>query len=573
MDPTIFIELSKILIVTVIVTGFMKLLKQPAIIGYILSGIVAGPFILNIINSTTTLAAFSHIGVALLLFFVGLNLNPRVIKDVGKIALITGLGQVIFTTSVGFIIAKLMGFSTLVSVYISVALAFSSTIIIMKLLSDKKDLESLYGRISIGFLIVQDFIAIGILLVISSLSQGADLSSLAVSSVLNGIGGILILFVLTIYVLPPLTKLIARSQEFLLLFSISWCFAIATVFHYLNFSIEAGALLAGMTLSMSPYHYEISSKLKPLRDFFLILFFVLLGSQMVFANIYQNIWLILILSFFVLIGNPIIVMILMGFLGYTKRNSFLAGLTVAQISEFSLIVVTMGVTVGHVTNEVLSLVTAVGLITFAGSSYMIIYSNKIYPKLSKYLTIFERKGQKVDEHKYHKNDNHEIIMVGYNRIGFDILESLKKIKKKFLIIDYNPEVITKLAKDGYDCRYGDAEDSELLNDLNFAKAKMVISTIPIVDTNLLLINKVREENKKAIISVVSHEIDDAIRLYDAGATYVLMPHFLGGKHFSTMIEENQLNVNKFLKEKIAHIEHLNYRKQLGHKHPVYEYKS
>jgi len=327
MNPEIFIELSKILIVTVIITGLMQLLKQPVIIGYIFSGIIAGPSVLNIIDSTNTLTAFSHIGVALLLFFVGLNLNPKVIKDVGKISLITGLGQVIFTTSIGFIISKMLGLSTIASLYIAIALAFSSTIVIMKLLSDKRDLESLYGRISIGFLIVQDFIAIGILLIISSLNKGTDLSSLAIESILKGVGGILVLFVLTLYALPPLTKIIAKSQEFLLLFSISWCFAIATIFHYLNFSIEVGALLAGMTLSLSPYHYEISSKMKPLRDFFLILFFIMLGSQMLFSNIIQNIWFILIFSFFVLIGNPIIVIVLMGLLGYTKRNSFLAGLT------------------------------------------------------------------------------------------------------------------------------------------------------------------------------------------------------------------------------------------------------
>lgn len=572
MNPEIFVELSKILIVTIVITGFMRFLKQPAIIGYILSGIIAGPFVFNIINSTNTLTAFSQIGIALLLFLVGLNLNPKVIKDVGKIALITGLGQVIFTATIGFIISKLLGVSTINSLYIAIALSFSSTIIIMKLLSDKRDLESLYGRISIGFLIVQDFIAIGILLIISSLNNGTNLTSLAIESILKGVGGILVLFILTVYVILPLTKIIARSQEFLLLFSISWCFAIATVFHYLNFSIEAGALLAGMTLSLSPYHYEISSKLKPLRDFFLILFFIMLGSQMVFSNLYQNMGLILTFSFFVLIGNPIIVMTLMGLLGYTRRNSFLAGLTVAQISEFSLIVVALGVSVGHVTNEILSLVTAVGLITFAGSTYMILYSNKLYPILSKYLTIFERKGKKVDEHKYHKDEDYEIILVGYNRIGFDILESLKKIKKKFMIIDYDPEVIAKLSKEGYDCRYGDADDLELLNELNFSKVKMVISTIPLTDTNLLLINKVKEENKKAIIAVISHHIDDAVRLYDNGATYVLMPHFLGGKHFSTMIENNKLNINKFLKEKIEHMAHLNYRKQLGHNHPVYEHR-
>jgi Trk K+ transport system NAD-binding subunit len=378
------------------------------------------------------------------------------------------------------------------------------------------------------------------------------------------------LFVLTLYALPPLTKLIAKSQEFLLLFSLSWCFAIATVFHYLNFSIEVGALLAGMSLSLSPYHYEISSKLKPLRDFFLILFFIMLGSQMVFSNILQNAGLIIIFSLFVLIGNPIIVMTLMGLLGYTKRNSFLAGLTVAQISEFSLIVVAMGVSVGHVSNEILSIITAVGLITFAGSTYMILYSKQLYVKLSKYLTIFERKGKKVDQHKNLSDENHKIILFGYNRIGFDVLESLKKIKKKFLIIDYDPEVIAKLTQEGYDCRYGDADDSELLNEINFSKVKMVISTIPILDTNLLLINKIKEVNDKIIISVVSHQIDEAVRLYDEGATYVLMPHFLGGKHFSTMIEDNKLNVNKFLREKIAHMEHLNYRRQLGHNHPSHD---
>jgi Kef-type K+ transport system membrane component KefB/Trk K+ transport system NAD-binding subunit len=571
MNPEIFIELSKILVVTVVITGLIRLLKQPLIIGYILGGIIVGPFVFNIISSTNTLTTFSQIGIALLLFFVGLNLNLKVLKDVGRISLITGLGQVLFTTTTGFIISKLLGLSTVASLYVAIALAFSSTIIIMKLLSDKKDLESVYGRISIGFLIVQDFIAIGILLIISSLSNGANLTSLAAGSILKGAGSVAILFLLTKYAMPPLTKLIAKSQEFLLLFSISWCFAIATIFYYLNFSIEAGALLAGMTLSLSPYHFEISSKMKPLRDFFLILFFIMLGSQMVFSNIYSNIWLILIFSLFVLIGNPIIVMALMGLLGYTKRNSFLAGLTVAQISEFSLIVVALGVSVGHVTNEIFSLLTMVALITFAGSTYMILYSNKIYPVLSKYLSIFERKGKKVDEHKHHEENNHEIILVGYNRIGFDILESLKKIKKKFLIVDYDPEVIGKLSKEGYDCRYGDADDSELLNELNFSRAKMIISTIPLIDTNLLLINKIKEDNKKAIIAVVSHQIDDAVRLYDEGATYVLMPHFLGGKHFSTMIEKNKLDINKFLKEKISHVEHLKCRKEIGHEHPRHEH--
>src|SRR3989338_5003040 len=304
IDGGIFIELSSILAVTIVVSGLMRLLKQPFIIGYIFSGILLGPLVFNVINSTDTLSAFSKIGVAFLLFMVGLNLNPRVIKEVGKVSLVTGIGQVLFTFIIGFIIAKYLGLSTVVSAYISIALAFSSTIIIMKLLSDKGDLETLYGRIAIGFLIIQDLIAITVLLLISSLSQGADLTSLAVGSILKGIGGIIVLFALTVYLLPSITKHIAKSQEFLLLFSIGWCFIIAALAQYLHFSIEVGALLAGVTLSLSPYQYEISSKMKPLRDFFLIIFFIILGAQMVLSNIIESIPEIIIFSLVVFVGIP-----------------------------------------------------------------------------------------------------------------------------------------------------------------------------------------------------------------------------------------------------------------------------
>ena len=570
MAISIFIELSIVIIIAVVIAGIMRLLKQPLIIGYILTGIIVSPYFLNIVKSTDAIATFAQIGVALLLFMVGLNLNPRIIKDVGKVSLVTGVGQVIFTSVSGFFIGRLLGFSTIVSIYVAIALTFSSTIIIMKLLSDKGDLETLYGRIAIGFLIVQDLIVIVILMVISSIPAGLNFTTLALETVLKGGGILLSLFLITVYVFPRITNAIAKSQEFLLLFSIGWCFAIATLFYYLNFSMEAGALLAGITLSLSPYHYEISSRMKPLRDFFIVLFFILLGSQMVFTNISQYIIPIIIFSVFILIGNPLIVMVLMGLLGYTKRNSFLAGLTVAQISEFSLILIALGVSVGHLTNEILSFVTIIGLITIAGSSYMIIYANKIYSHLSRYLGIFERKGKKVDEHIYHKDGIYSIILFGYNRIGYDILESFKKIKKKFLVIDFDPETVTKLAKEGIDCKYGDANDSELLNELNFSKTKMVVSTMHDLDTNLLLINKIRESNKKTIITVVSHQIDEAMKLYDAGATYVLMPHFLGGHHLSTMIEEHGLNLNKFLKEKIAHIDHLIKRKEIGHEHPRHE---
>ncbi len=562
----ILIELGFIIGITVLIAFIMQLLKQPLIIGYILSGIIVGPYFLNIAISTGTMNLFAHMGIALLLFIVGLNLNPKIIKEVGKVSLITGVGQVIFTSVIGFGISMLLGFSLITSIYIAIALTFSSTIIIMKLLSDKSAIGTLYGKISIGFLIVQDIIAMLILIVISSVPEGIS-NGVGYRTILIGLGVLAGLFLFGVYALPKITKAIAKSQELLLLFSISWCFILSTIFYSLNFSMEIGALLAGITLSVSPYRYEISSKMRPLRDFFVILFFVLLGSQMVFTNMTKFIYPIILLSGFILIGNPLIVMVLMGALGYTKRNSFMAGLTVAQISEFSLILIALGVKVGHLTNDILSIVTVIGLITIAGSSYMIIHSNKLYSYLSKYLKLFERKGHKIDEHKYHENENYKIILFGYNRIGYDLLKSFKKTKKKFLVIDYDPETIINLAKEEVNCRYGDASDFELLNELNLKGAKMIYSTIPDFDTNVALINKIREVNNKAIIIVVSHQIDEAMKLYGQGATYVIMPHFLGGHHASTLIEKYGFNINNFLKQKITHIEYLQDRKNQGHEHP------
>ena len=564
----IFVELSVIIIIAVAVGWIMRLLRQPLVIGYILTGIIVSPHFLNIVSSTEAIATFAHIGIAFLLFVVGLNLNPRIIKDVGKVSLITGVGQVIFTSVIGFLIGRLLGFSTIVSVYIAVALTFSSTIIIMKLLSDKGDLETLYGRIAIGFLIVQDLIVILILMVIASIPAGANFTALIFGTILKGFGLLVLLFLIGIYILPLITKAIAKSQELLLLFSIGWCLALASFFYYFNFSMEIGALLAGVTLAMSPYRYEISSKMKPLRDFFIILFFILLGSQMVFTNISQYIIPILIFSAFILIGNPLIVMVLMGLLGYTKRNSFLAGLTVAQISEFSLILIALGVSVGHLTSEILSFVTIIGLITIAGSTYMIIYANKIYPYLSKYLAIFERKGKKVDEHRYHKDEIYDIVLFGYNRIGYSIVKTVQKMEKSLLIVDFNPDVIKRLIAGKVPCIYGDVADSEILDRLCLNKAEMVISTIPEEQDNLLLIKKTKDVNKKALIFVTANQVEEALILYDAGADYVILPHLLGGDHVSILLEDFTGDINKILETKLKHINELHKRRKLGSEHPM-----
>ena len=567
MIESIFIELSIIIIIAVVVSGIMKLLKQPIMIGYIITGIITGPYFLDIVKSMDSIRTFSQFGIAFLLFIAGLSLNPKIIRSVGKVSLLTGVGQVTFTSLIGFTIAKLLGFPTISAAYISIALSFSSTIIIIKLLSDKGRLETLYGRIALGFLIVQDIIAIVILMVISSFAKGTVTVSLTLESILIGAVALAVVVPFSIFVLPDLSKKIAKSQEFLLLFSIGWMVLLSAIFGYLGFSIEIGALIAGITLAVTPYHYEIKLKLKILRDFFILFFFVLLGSQMAFSNMTSMIIPIAIFSTLVLVGNPIIVMSIMGLSRYSKRNGFLAGLTVAQISEFSLILVSLGVSLNQLGNDVLSMITAIALITIFGSTYMIVNGEKLYQRVSKYLSIFERKGKKVEGHEHRRDGHYEIMLFGCNRIGYTLLDSIKKLKKKFMIIDYNPEIVSQLSEEGYHCIYGDANDTELLNSIDFSSAKMVISTIPEIETNLILIDTVRARNKKAVIIVVSHQIDEAMKLHESGATYVIMPYFLGGRYASTLIEKYGTNVKKFLKEKTLQIEHLKMRETLKHEHP------
>ncbi|MFW5846554.1 MAG: cation:proton antiporter [Nanoarchaeota archaeon] len=566
MIENTFIQLSIILIVAIGVSAIMKAFKQPLLIGYIITGILVGPIFLNLISEGSALGTFSKIGVALLLFTVGLHLNPKVIKEVGKISLVTGVGQVLFTSIISFIISFLLGFSIIASVYIAIALTFSSTIIIMKLISDKGDMNSLYGKISVGFLIVQDLIAVFILMAVSSFSGNSDSGSIT-SILIYGFLSITILFLLGLSVMPSLLKKIARSQEFLFLFSIGWCLALASWFDFLNFSLEIGALLAGIILSTTPYSNEISSKMKPLRDFFIVLFFIIIGSQMEMGNVIDNIFPIVMFSLFILIGNPFIVMVLMGSMGYTKRTGFLSGLTVAQISEFSIILVALGVSVGHVDSTVLSLVTVVGLITIAGSTYMITYSKQIYNRISRFLSIFEKKNIKKSRNT---SKHYDAILFGYNRIGFSILRSLKKIKKKYLVVDFNPDVIEDLKKLRIPCLYGDSYDTDLLEELPLDKMQLAVSTIPDQETNLLLIEQIRLVNPNAIIIVTAHQIEDAMELYRKGASYVLTPHFLGGEYVAKMISQDKSNKKGYENEKKKHVKMLLERMKKGHEHPRVE---
>lgn len=556
----IFIELSVIVVLATIIALIMKLLRQPLIVGYIATGVIVGPYALNLLHSENELELFSKIGISILLFIVGLMLNPEVIKEVGKTSFLTGLGQVLFTSLLGFFIAFAFGFNIVSALYISVALTFSSTIIILKLLTDKGDTNKLYGKISIGFLLVQDLVATIILVIISVFGRISDsgVSGTSVAAIvlfkLLIVGTIIVtvLYLISKYVLPRLSWLIGSNQEVLFVFSIAWGLGIASLFHVIGFSIEIGALIAGAMLAVSPFAYEIGSRMKPLRDFFILIFFILLGSQLVLDNFSVILVPAVFLSLFVLIGNPLIVFFILNVLGYRNKTAFLSGLTVAQISEFSLILVALGYSFGQISIEVVSLVTLVGIITIAGSTYLIVFSDKIYILLKDFLELISWRKKHAREHRLNSDDS-EILIFGYDRVGQDFVSAAQTMNKKFTVIDYNPQSIKRLRDKNIPHRYGDAEDVEFLQEINFHSAQLIISTIPDHKVNLLLVDYYRRENSKGIIILISNQARDAKELYAHGASYVVMPHYLGAHHAALMIARHGFDAAGFTAERNIHL--------------------
>ncbi|MBB6229116.1 Kef-type K+ transport system membrane component KefB [Polymorphobacter multimanifer] len=532
---SLFSEIAALLILAGVVGMIGHLLKQPLVVSYIVVGILAGPAVLGVAQSEGPLELLSDLGIAILLFLVGLKMDYRLIRSLGFVSLTTGLGQVLFTSVFGFLIALALGFDTIPSLFIAVALTFSSTIIIVKLLTDKRELDSLHGRVALGFLIVQDIVVVLAMVVLSTVGIGstAEEEGTSITGALTAVavmGGIV--FLIVRYAATPLTRRLAESQELLILFSIGLAAVFAAVGEYLGLGLELGGLFAGVALASTPFRDSIGSRLAPLRDFLLLFFFIVLGAQLDLAILGQNIPAAMVLSAFVLIGNPLIVLIIMGLMGYRKRTAFLAGLTVAQISEFSLIFIGLGLTLGQVTEAELSLVTLVGLITIAVSTYMITYSHKLFDLFGPYLDFFERKKperEEEDEQKARKEPP-AVILFGLSRLGGALAHRLLEAKVPALAIDYDPTLVEQWQERGLDAVYGDASDPEHLAELPLESARLIISTIShhgvditAIDSRLTLIRTLKAEKFEGKLAVTVYQHEDMEHIRTAGADFILEP--------------------------------------------------
>lgn len=527
-DKTFF-EITAIVVLAAILGMVGRKMRQPLLIMFLAAGILAGPSVLGIIENYDQIELLAHMGIALLLFIVGLKLDLDLIRVIGPVALATGLGQIIFTSAIGLLIALALGMSAINAAYTAVALTFSSTIIIVKLLSDKKEIDSLHGQIAIGFLIIQDIAAILALVLLTTFGatvmDGEMVFGQALIIFLKGLGMLVLIALLMKFVLPGLVNHLANSQEMLLLFAIAWAVFLGAGSEWLGFSKEVGAFIAGVSLASTAYRDAIGARLSTLRDFLLLFFFIDLGARLDWSTVTSQVGSSVIFSLFVLIGNPLIVLIIMGLMGYRSRTSFLAGLTVAQISEFSLIVAALGLSIGHINQETMGLITLVGVVTIFASTYMILYSGPLYDFLARWLKIFEKKNPYREAAIDTLTDPQtvDVILVGLGNYGSALANHLLRRGKSLLGVDFDPSIIRKWRDRGVSVIYGDVTAPETHEHLPLDKTRWVVSSIRSRELNMSLIKHLRDArfSGKIALTATDQKEEDAFR--KAGAHVVFSP--------------------------------------------------
>ena len=527
-DP--FSEIAAVLAVAAGIGALALWLRQPLIIAFIFAGILLGPVGLDWVHALDQVDLFAKLGIGLLLFVVGLKLDPHLIRSVGRVAIVAGLGQMTMTAVVGYAVALAFGMTPMTAFYVAAALTFSSTVIIVKLLSDKREIDALHGRIALGILIMQDIVVVILMIGLTAYggeTQESHLGKQALEVIGKGIGFLALVAIVTRYLLPSLLHSLARWPELLTLFAIAWAIGLASLGTGLGFSKEVGAFVAGVALAATPYKAVLGARLVSLRDFLLLFFFIDLGVQIDMAHLQAALGPAILLSVIVLVGKPIMVMALVGSMRYAKHTAVTAGLTLGQISEFSLILAALGLSLGHIDKPTVGLITLIGLITIGLSTYMILYSHWLYRWLAPAINIFNPGIPHTDEIQ---NDAAaaipaavDTIIFGLGRYGRNLAQELQHHGQSVLCVDFDPERVRSWRQRGLAAVYGDLDDTELFHALPLADAQWVVSTIPDRDKCLVLLHELEQNGFSGRTALTADTIQHREFLLTAGADVVLLP--------------------------------------------------
>ena len=555
-------QISLILLSVTFIGVLLKYLKQPLILAYVLAGLILGPSLLNISVDKNILDISLTVCLSIVLFIYGLKLNMKNISFLGGGLILSYFIQFIVFFSVMLVFFISVKLSVLEAVVLSFGLSFSSSILGLKLLDDKKDLNNLYGKISVSFSIFQIFLFVFVFIFLQNYNPNltneayfrkAIEASLKVLIILGNI------YLISKYILPRFEKFISNSTDFMILFSISWVLVISGALKFLGIPFEVGALIAGLLLSSLKFSEQLFDKLRSIKDIFLLALFTTLGLTLDLKAFQNKIFLIFLLIFFIYAIRTFLISFVLRILSYSRRVSFLSVLSYNHIGELSLILLSINFL--NFDNEFKNLFNFLFIFTAIISSYSLHYSEKL-TKFIEPLIGFYLKDQNKEEKPS------DIVLFGCGIDGFDFIEEFKKKHFDFIGIDFNPEVINKMKSKKVHIIFGDAEDKEIFNKLQISKSHLVVSTIGDFDTNKFILNELHERNYKGVKIVYAYSIEDSIQLYRLGATLVVLPPFLSSSKVADMTGSFGINHKNYESEKTKHLELFNKKLLM-----MYDYKN
>jgi len=566
VDHGIVTDIATCIIAAWVVGVVCRVVRQPLLIAYLVAGFVIGPHGLRFITDPESIQTISEIGLALLLFMIGLEMDLKKMLGSGKAITVTALVQIIGGVALGWLLFGWLGpgASKLEAFYLAVAAAMSSTVIIVKLLHDKRELETLGGRITVGILVLQDVFVILFLAVQPNLKDPALAPlALAFGKVLLLVG---VAYTVSRFVLPPVFKLVARQPELVLVGALAWCFAMAGFASYLGLSREMGALLAGVLLSTFPYTLDVVAKVTSIRDFFVTLFFVALGMIIPMPTWDYLLWMLVFSAVLVFTRVMSVLPVLLKMrLGH--RMSLVPAINLSQLSELSLVLLAIGKASGDVSQRTISITAFAFAFLAVGSTYGILRNDGIVRRVSPWLTKFGVPDlPKGSAEAGHEHQGGSIFVLGFLWTASSMLEEIERERPTLLprlkVIDFNPETVAKLRARGVTVIYGDVSQRDVLEHAGIGEAEVIVCSLS--DSvlrganNHRLLRQVRSLNERAEIIGHAERLDDAAALYAAGASYVVTPRLLEARELLDVLDavDNHLIAEKTC-EQLARLENRN----------------
>ena len=530
-------------------------LRQPLILAYLLTGVIIGPHLLNYVGDPASITTVAEIGLILLLFIIGLEIDLKKLASAGAPVLLTGGLQVPICLVLGLGFFYALGFRShkgdYALLYLAATMSLSSTLVVVKLLYDKFEIDTLPGRITLGVLVIQDLWAVAMLAVQPNL-ESPTLLPLALS-LLKGAALVLTGLVVAKNLLPHLFRAVAKAPELVLVSALAWCFFLAAIASLIGLSREMGALIAGISLSTFPYSLDVIAKATSIRDFFVTLFFVALGMQIPVPTL-RIVLLALAASAFLVLSRLVVVPPILYALRLGHRTSLIPAINLANISEFSIVIASLGLVRHQVGPDVVTMVILTFAITSVVSTYMINSNHAVQKVLARGLKLvgvrdLDAAAAGVEEEE---EKAHSVIFLGFFRDASSILYELGKgagqtgKRAEFLsqvrVIDFNPRVIQELRQRGIACTYGDIAHIDTLHHAGIEHARLIICSI--TDdilrgtTNLRMMRNVRRLNPEAKVILTSEHIKQATELYEAGADFVYVPRLHSAAEMAAIIKKS-----------------------------------